>query len=167
MLSIAGCLYTRSTGGGGYNSVIISPNSQRVVWKGFCAFLVIIALRSFTWLWYRGMSLSHTTYPSLSKLYRETVPRFETKIEEQCRCLLCLDFSLRLVAGLEPDAMSSPRTDTFQTRCWRLYAPLGPPPRVPCYLRGRTTLSPSKYYLRIQSVPQREHHTSPLQRSTG
>jgi len=25
----------------------------------------------------------------------------------------------------------------------------------------------SKYYLRIQSVPQREHYTSPLQRSTG
>jgi hypothetical protein len=25
----------------------------------------------------------------------------------------------------------------------------------------------SKWYLRIQSVPQREHHTSPLQRSTG
>jgi membrane protein YdbS with pleckstrin-like domain len=35
-----------------------------------------------------------------------------------------------------------------------------------------TTLTPwrrssSKCYLRIQSVPQREHHTSPLQRSTG
>jgi hypothetical protein len=27
--------------------------------------------------------------------------------------------------------------------------------------------SSSKCYLRIQSVPQREHHTSPLQRSTG
>jgi hypothetical protein len=27
--------------------------------------------------------------------------------------------------------------------------------------------SSTKYYLRIQSVPQREHHTSPLQRSTG
>jgi hypothetical protein len=29
------------------------------------------------------------------------------------------------------------------------------------------SLSSSKCYLRIQSVPQREHHTSPLQRSTG
>jgi hypothetical protein len=29
------------------------------------------------------------------------------------------------------------------------------------------SVSPSKCYLRIQSVPQREHHTSPLQRSTG
>jgi hypothetical protein len=27
--------------------------------------------------------------------------------------------------------------------------------------------SSSKCYLRIQSVPQREHNTSPLQRSTG
>jgi hypothetical protein len=27
--------------------------------------------------------------------------------------------------------------------------------------------SPSKCYLRIQSVPEREHHTSPLQKSTG
>jgi hypothetical protein len=31
----------------------------------------------------------------------------------------------------------------------------------------RRSLSNSKCYLRIQSVPQREHHTSSLQRSTG
>jgi hypothetical protein len=32
---------------------------------------------------------------------------------------------------------------------------------------GVWSRSSSKCYLRIQSVPQREHHTSPLQRSTG
>jgi hypothetical protein len=43
-------------------------------------------------------------------------------------------------------------------------------PEVPCRKILRHTLcrrSLSKCYLRIQSVPQREHHTSPLQRSTG
>jgi hypothetical protein len=36
--------------------------------------------------------------------------------------------------------------------------------------KGQLTLwrrSSSKFYLRIQSVPKREHHTSPLQTSTG
>jgi hypothetical protein len=35
--------------------------------------------------------------------------------------------------------------------------------QVPLALRSRS----SSEYLRIQSVPQREHHISPLQRSTG
>jgi hypothetical protein len=36
--------------------------------------------------------------------------------------------------------------------------------KIPLTLWSRSL---SKCYLRIQSVPQREHHTSPLQRSTG
>jgi hypothetical protein len=52
----------------------------------------------------------------------------------------------------------------------------GPPASLPlrrklcCGFLSPLTLwrrSLSKCYLRIQSVPQREHHTSPLQRSTG
>jgi hypothetical protein len=46
----------------------------------------------------------------------------------------------------------------YQLVCWKeIYA---------AYLT-LWSRSSSKCYLRIQSVPQREHHTSPLQRSTG